>query len=300
MFVIIGATGNTGSAVAQKLLATGQKVRVVGRSEAKLQRFTSKGAEAFGGDVLDIPAMTRAFNGARGVYAIIPPNYSQDDFRGYQGRVSESLGKALQTAGVEYVVALSSIGTQLPEGAGPISGLHHFEQRLNQIPGLNVLHLRAGYFFENFFWQIGTIQRFGMLAGALRADLSIPMIATRDIGIRAAEALLRLDFRGHQTRELLGPADLTLADAAVVIGNAIGRPDLKYSQLPYEQVEQAMLQMGLARGAARSLNEMYAGFNEGRVQAQESRSPANTTPTTFETFVAEEFVPRFRGQVGGR
>ncbi len=300
MFVIIGATGNTGSAVAQKLSASGQKVRVVGRSEAKLQRFTGKGAEAFAGDVLDTPAMTRAFTGARGVYALIPPNYSQDDFRGYQQRVSEALAKALQAAGVEYVVALSSVGAQLPEGAGPISGLHHFEQQLNQVPGLNVLHLRAGYFFENFFWQIGTIQRFGMLAGSLRADLPIPMIATRDIGVRAAEALLRLDFRGHQTRELLGSADLTLTDAATIIGNAIGRADLKYSQLPYEQVEQAMLQMGLARGAARSLNEMYAAFNEGRVQALESRSPANSTPTQFETFVAEEFVPRFRGQVGGR
>ena len=162
------------------------------------------------------------------------------------------------------------------------------------------MHLRAGYFFENFFWQIGTIQRFGMLAGTMRADLSIPMIATRDIGARAAEALLRRDFRGHQTRELLGPADLTQAEAAAVIGNAIGRPDLKYSQLPHEQVEQAMLQMGLARGAARSLNEMYAAFNEGKIQVQESRSPANTTPSTFETFVAEEFVPRFRGQAGGR
>jgi uncharacterized protein YbjT (DUF2867 family) len=51
MYVVIGATGNTGKVVAEKLLEKGEKVRVVGRDAKRLERFTQKGAEAFVADV---------------------------------------------------------------------------------------------------------------------------------------------------------------------------------------------------------------------------------------------------------
>jgi uncharacterized protein YbjT (DUF2867 family) len=47
MYVILGATGHTGSVVADFLLSKGQKVRVIGRDAGRLQRFVDKGAEAF-------------------------------------------------------------------------------------------------------------------------------------------------------------------------------------------------------------------------------------------------------------
>src|SRR5205807_1012658 len=81
---------------------------------------------------------------------------------------------------------------------------------------------------------------FGIMAGPVRVDLPVPMIATRDIGAAAAEALVRLDFRGQQTQELLGTRDVTYTEAAKIIGTAIGKPDLTYTQLPDEQVIEAM------------------------------------------------------------
>jgi len=39
MYVILGATGNTGSIIANFLLSAGKKVRVVGRDSGRLQRF---------------------------------------------------------------------------------------------------------------------------------------------------------------------------------------------------------------------------------------------------------------------
>jgi uncharacterized protein YbjT (DUF2867 family) len=65
-----------------------------------------------------------------------------------------------------------------------------------------------------------------MMAGPIRADVPLAMIATRDIGAAAVEALLRLDFQGRQTQELLGPRDVTYTEAAKIIGTAIGKPDL--------------------------------------------------------------------------
>ena len=74
MYVITGATGNTGSVIAEKLLAEGKKVRVVGRDPKRLERFTEKGAESFAADATDGVALTKAFTGAKAVYAMIPPN----------------------------------------------------------------------------------------------------------------------------------------------------------------------------------------------------------------------------------
>jgi len=174
--------------------------------------------------------------------------------------------------------------------------LHNMEKRLAQIKGLHALHLRAGYFMENTLAQIGIIKSFGMMAGPVRADVPLPMIATRDIGVAAAEALLRLDFEGQKTQELLGPRDVTYTEAAKIIGTAIGKPSLAYMQLPDEQVIQAMTGMGISRNMAELICEMSAAMNSGYMKALEPRSAKNTTPTTFETFVQETFLPAFKGQ----
>jgi uncharacterized protein YbjT (DUF2867 family) len=72
------------------------------------------------------------------------------------------------------------------------------------------------------------------------------MIATGDIAAAAAKALLALDFGDKQTPELLGQRDLSYVEATTIIGKAIGKPDLKYVQLPDEQVRAAFLQMGMS------------------------------------------------------
>ncbi len=299
MIVIIGATGNTGSVAAAMLLAKGQKVRAVGRSADRLKKLAEQGAEIFTGDVLDTSAMTEAMRGAEAAYLMIPPDFTQEDYRSYQARVADALATAVEQAGVKHAVTLSSVGAHLPEGAGPISGLHHFEQRINRVKGLNLLHLRPGYFFENFLMQVGAIQTFGMMGGSMRGNLPVAMIATRDIGARAAEELAKLSFSGQTTRELLGPRDVSLDEAAAILGKAIGKPDLRYQQMPYEQVEALMTQLGLSRSSAQLINEMYRGFNEGRIAAQERRRSENTTPTTLETWAAEVFAPAFKGKAAG-
>jgi len=124
MHVILGASGNTGSIVADFLLSKGRKVRVVGRDAARLQRFVRKGAEAFMADVSDAAALTKAFNGARAAYLMLPPITSRED----QERESDAIAKAVTESGLRYAVHFSSYGAQVPEGTGPVTGLHSSEQ----------------------------------------------------------------------------------------------------------------------------------------------------------------------------
>jgi uncharacterized protein YbjT (DUF2867 family) len=294
MYVVTGATGNTGKVVAERLLPGGAKIRAIGRSPERLQPLAAKGAEPFVADVTDPAALIKAFTGAEAVYAMIPPNVGIPDVRGYQDQVVSAIAEALQKTGVKYVAALSSFGADKSDKTGPVLGLHNLEQKLNQIRGLNVLHLRAGYFMENTLGQVGIIQAFGMTAGPVRADLKLPLIATRDIGEAAAAALNKRDFSGHQTRELLGQRDLDYTEATTIIGKAIGKPDLRYTQLPDAQLRPALLQLGMSANFVDLLLEMSAALNSGHMRALEARTPQNTTPTSFETFVAEVFAPLYK------
>jgi uncharacterized protein YbjT (DUF2867 family) len=296
MYVVIGATGHTGNIVAEKLLAKREKVRAVGRDERRLERLEQKGAEAFVGDVTDASAMARAFAGAEAAYVMVPPNLSAPDVRGYQERVNQALGAGLENNGVRHAVVLSSIGADKTDRTGPVLGLHTLEQKLEAIPGLNVLFLRAGYFMENLLPQVGVIQSLGNMAGPVRPDLALPLIATRDIGAAAAEALARRDFQGKERRELLGARDVTYAQAAKVIGAAIAKTDLTYQQLSAAQLKPALTQMGMSPNMADLLLEMSEALNAGHMRPLEPRSAQNTTPTTIETWVAEVFVPAFRAK----
>jgi uncharacterized protein YbjT (DUF2867 family) len=282
--------------VAEKLLAKREKVRVVGRDERKLERFKQKGAEAFAGDVTDASAMARAFAGAEAAYVMVPPNLASPNVRGYQERVSDALAAALEKNGVRYAVALSSTGADKSDRTGPVLGLHALEQKLEAIAGLNVMLLRAGYFMENILPQVGVIDSLGSMAGPVRPDLALPMIATRDIGAFAAEALARHDFQGKQRRELLGARDISYAQVAKIVGAAIGKPDLTYQQAPAAQLKPALMQMGMSSNMADLLLEMSDALNSGHMRALEPRSAQNTTPTTVETFVAEVFVPAYRAK----
>jgi uncharacterized protein YbjT (DUF2867 family) len=299
MYVITGATGNTGSIIAERLLAAGEKVRVIGRSVEKLQPFVARGAEAFAGSVDDAEAMTRAFTGTRAVYAMIPPSMTSKDFRGDQDRTSDALAAAIEKARVTHAVTLSSVGADKPSKTGPVVGLYNLEQKLNRIASLNVLHLRAGYFMENLLPQIGVIRSMGMMAGPLKGDLAVSMIATRDIGEYAAGALEKLDFTGKETRELLGARDVSMKEAAAIVGAAIGKPGLSYTHAPAMMLKPAMVGMGISGNVVDLLLEMSDAMNSGYMAPLEKRGAENTTPTTLEWFAENVLAPAFLGKAAG-
>jgi uncharacterized protein YbjT (DUF2867 family) len=292
MYVILGASGNTGSIIANSLLSKGRKVRVIGRDAGRLQSFVRKGAEAFTANVSDAAALTKAFSGARAAYLMLPPITSRED----QERQSDAIAKAAKDSGLRFAVNLSSYGAHVPEGTGPVAGLHSSEQKLNAINGLNVLHLRAAYFMENNLEAIGMIHAMGVFGHALLPDLKLPMIATPDVGDYAANCLLDLDFSGKQTRELLGERDLSMAEVTAAIARGIGKPGLRYQQFPYDQVQQVLTQMGMPPKKAAVYIEMFRAINAGVLAAVESRSPENTTTTSFEEFVQDVFAPAYRAK----
>ncbi|HSE39987.1 MAG TPA: NmrA family NAD(P)-binding protein [Acidobacteriota bacterium] len=292
MYVIAGATGNTGSRIAEILLQRGKKVRAIGRSKSKLNALKQRGAEIAEGTLQDKNLLKKTFEGATAAYILIPPDPTVEKVMAYMDETGEALTAALKQTKVPNVVLLSSVGAELPSGTGPIAGLHKQEQRLNQLDS-NVLNLRPTFFMENFLMNIPMIREMGFLGSPAKPDLSMPMIATKDIGTYAAERLDRLDFQDKPVADLLGPRDYTHTEVARILGAAIGKPDLPYIQFPYDDAKKGMVQSGLSEEMADLYIEMYRAMNDGVIKFQK-RNRENTTLTTMEQFAAEVFAPAYK------
>lgn len=293
MYVIAGATGHIGSKIVAELLNQGKPVRMIARHEDRMKSFEEKGAERFLGTLEDSDFLTKAFNGATAVFALEPPNIHAEDARAYQNKVGEAIARAIKSAGVKNVVNLSSVGAHLEKGTGIIQGLHDQEERLNQIEGLNVIHLRAAYFMENLYSSMGMIKAMNVISWTLDPEKKFPMVATEDIARVAADHLLKLDFNGKQVEYILGPRDVSYNEAAKILGKEIGKPDLKYIQVPAEDVRKSLLQWGLSESSSDAMLEMIEGINQGRIYEDAKRTPETTTKTSIEQF-AKQFAEVYR------
>jgi uncharacterized protein YbjT (DUF2867 family) len=287
MITVMGATGHTGKKITEALLKAGEKVRALGRSESKLEELKSAGAEVLAGDATDAAFLAKAFRGAAAVYTLLPSDRRSPDYHATLKQEGEAIVKAIHESGVRYVVALSSLGADLSEGTGLIAGLHAQEERLKRLERTNVLLLRPVSFFENFYDTLDLIKHQGINGDSVAPDLAVPMVATRDIANVAAKALKARDWKGVVVRELLGPRDLTYAEATRILGERIGKPDLKYVQFSYADMARTLVQAGLSETFAGLYVEMTRAFNEGKVKPREGRKAENTTPTRFEDFAGE-------------
>ncbi len=285
MITVMGATGNTGREIATRLLAAGERVRVLGRSESKLAELA--GAEPMAGDVSDPDFLTKAFTGADAVYTLLPIDPTSPDPRGDVNRIGEAIAAAVRASGVRHVVALSSVGADVASGTGFIADLHVQEERFRALPGVNVLLLRPGSFMENFAVSFDLIRHEGINGDSVAPDARLPMIAVRDVAAAAAAALRSRDWTGVVVRELLGERDLSYAEATAILGAAIGRPDLPYVQFDEADLIAALTAAGCSAAFAELQVEMNRAFSDGSVAPAEGRNAGNTTQTSFEDVAAE-------------
>jgi uncharacterized protein YbjT (DUF2867 family) len=276
-------------------MGKGHTLRLVGRHKDSLQRFENQpGIELHVGSAMDDDFMAGVLNGCDVAFLMMPADYQSPNIKIYQDELGLAQIMAIKKSGINRILFLSSWGAHTEENTGIVAGVARQEERLNLLDNVHVMHLRPTSFMENQLGNIGVIKSMGINGSANRADLAIPMIATQDIAQVAAGKLEAADWTGKTIVPLMGPRDYTMPEATKIIGHAIGKPDLAYVQFTYEQATQGMIQHGISESVAHSLVELAKGLNEGVFDIE--RKPEYTTPTTFEAFVSEVFVPVFNGQ----
>lgn len=280
MYVVFGATGNTGKVVAETLLAKGQKVRVVARDAAKVAGLAQKGAEVVKGDVLDAASLAPALAGATGAYLLVPPDAASDDLVGRGRRIVDHYVAALQKSPVAHAVVLSSVAAQHEKGTGPIVITHYAEANLPKASGTKFTFVRAAYFMENILANAHPMKADGVLPVFGGGEgYPFPMIATRDIGEVSAEALLE-GAKEHSWIELSGPKEYSMNDAAAAAGKILGR-EVKTMVLPIDAMVPTLTQFGLSANVAGLYKEMTEGLGKGLV-AFEGKGKAVRGKVTLE------------------
>ena len=260
-YVVAGTSGHTGRVVAETLLESGTKVRVVVRDAAKGEAWKARGAEVAVASLDDAEAIAKALEGAKGAYLLVPPPMGVPDTLAAQARVVDAIARALERTPVPHVVFLSSVGAHLPDRTGPILGLARAEKRLRAVPGVAFTFLRAPYFMENLGASLGGLEH-GVFATFLDGSRAVPMAATVDIGRVAAKSLLG----GASTTEVLELHGLpvTPAEAAKTFGSLVGK-ELALEVGPTSVMASVLQGYGFTADLAGLYAEMTAGINEGRI-----------------------------------
>jgi uncharacterized protein YbjT (DUF2867 family) len=274
-YVVAGATGRVGSVVARELLALGATPRVFVRSESAAREWRGRGAEAAVGSLDDAAALSEALRGVTGFFTLLPENVPPDDFHGARRRMADAIGAAVKAADRPRVVMLSALAAVLPEGSGPAKDLHYCENVL-RATGAPVAVLRACYFQENVGAAVQTVLHAGVYPNFLgNADRAIPMIATRDVGRFAADALVTWPAL-NATVDLFGPT-YSIRHVAERLGAALGRPAQVVDVPPDEHVR-ALVAGGVPPAIAPILAEMFASVAAGRIAPASDRRLTGRTP----------------------
>jgi uncharacterized protein YbjT (DUF2867 family) len=290
--VVLGATGKVGTKISEILLKEGHKVKLIARTADELKKFSNIGAEVVPADITDAEAVANAFKNADSAYVMTPPNFTASNYREFQRKVGNAIVEAIQKSGIKYIVNLSSNGGHMHEGNGIIAGLAEQEVKLNQLKDVNVLHLRPAYFMDNALLNIRLIKEMGINGTSADPDHKIPMIATKDIAIVAANHLVNQDFTGKSVQPILGDRNYSFKEFTSILGNSIGKPDLQYIQIPVDQAKRAMIGQGISADVANDITAMETSLKNG-IMNYEIRTAENSSQTSAEIFAKEVFAPLY-------
>ncbi|MBS0422020.1 MAG: NmrA family NAD(P)-binding protein [Proteobacteria bacterium] len=253
MFVVMGATGHVGSAVAESLMSQGQTVTIVTRDAAHARDLQARGARVAVADIEDVDALRAAFRRGRRAFLINPPADVRGDTDAIELHTVSNILAALADSGLEKVVAQSTAGAMPGKGIGDSSVLWELEQGLSRQPVPAAIN-RAGFYMSNWDNQLEKIRKSGEVQTMYPRDFALPMVAPSDAGMLAAERLLS-SLEDVSIRYVEGPARYTSADVAEAFAVALNRP-VEVSVTDPSRFRDAYRELGFSAAAAEAYSRM--------------------------------------------
>ena len=286
--VITGSLGNISQPLTKELVQKGHSVTVISSNPEKSKDIEALGAAAAIGSVEDANFLTATFSGADAVYCMVPPNhFAEGDPIAYFRGIGNNYAQAIQQSGVKRVVHLSTYGTHLDQGSGLILGSHNVEKILNQLSGVAITHMRPTYFYYNVLAFVNRIKKTGTIAANYGAD-KVVMVSPGDIAAAVAEEIVT-PINGNKVRYVASD-EVTGIEIASILGEAIGRPDLKWVIITDEQMKSNYEAIGVPPQIITGLVEMFASLRSGKLAEDYHRNePAVMGKVKFKDY-AKEFA----------
>ncbi|GAB3882314.1 NmrA family NAD(P)-binding protein [Spirosoma agri] len=295
--VVTGSLGHIGQPLTAELVQKGHTVTVISSNPERREAIEALGATAAIGSLEDAGFLIATFAGADAVFAMVPPNYAMPDQVAYYRQIGTNYARAIRQSGVRRVVHLSSYGADLDKGTGFILGSHHVENTLNELPDVNLTHLRAAYFYYNLYSFVDMINQQGIMGAIYGGDDKLIMVAPSDIAAVAVEELETSGSSAARTRSTIRYVvsdDRTASEVARVLGEAIGKPDLTWVTVSESQTKDALTSSGMPASLVTNLVELGSSIHNGTLrEAYDLHQPVVTGKVKIEDF-AQDFAAVFK------
>jgi uncharacterized protein YbjT (DUF2867 family) len=294
--IVTGSIGNISKPLVQELVQKGHSVTVISSNPDKQSAIKALGATASIGSLEDTAFLTRTFSGADAVYTMVPPNNYFDhslDLIAYYKRLGHNYAEAIEKSGVKRVVHLSTIGAHLEKGSGILIGAHNVQNILNKLPNdVSITHMRPTSFYYNLYGYTEMIKHQGVIAANYGADDLIPWVSPIDIAAAVANEL-ETPSAGRKIR-YVGSEELTGNQVAAILGEAIGKPDLKWVLISDEETLNGLVNIGMSPTIAAGLVEMYAALHTGLLAESYYKNRPEVMGKVKMTDFAREFATAFK------
>lgn len=267
-YVVTGSLGHISKPITTALVNAGHEVTVITSKHDRTKDIQALGATAAVGSLEDVAFLKKAFAGAHAVYTMVPPPAGPvSNWKQHIAQIGKNYTEAIRENKIKYVVNLSSIGAHMKDGAGPVSGLYFVEQSLNTLADVNIKHLRPAFFYYNLMSMIPLAKNMGIIGNNFsKATREFVAVDPSDIAAVAVDELLTLKFTGH-TVDYIASDEMTTDEIAAALGQAVGKPDLKWVEFSDEQALQGALQAGLPEEIAKNYVEMGGALRSGEMTA---------------------------------
>lgn len=290
--VVTGSLGNISKPLAIELVQKGHSVTVISSNLVKQKEIEDLGAIPAIGFIEDVTFLTKTFKGAEVVYCMLPPFKFKEnpnlDARAEAFRLAQNYTKAIEQAGVKRVVHLSSIGAHLEFGNGLLAFHFMAEKVFKELPKDVVVttmrpvgfyynvydfveSIKGNGFLDSFVGKILTIKYYG-LKGFLQgkkglimsnygAKDKMPWVSPIDIAAAIADEITTVS--NYRKIRYVASEDLTCQEIATILGNAIGKPYLKWETISDKQMFSALKQFKMPDSLAQDITEMNASMRSG-------------------------------------
>jgi NAD(P)H dehydrogenase (quinone) len=216
MILVTGATGRTGRALVDELLAQRVPVRAIVRSkDARSAALESKGAETVIADMFDPDQLLAAMRGTARAYYL--PFYDP-----YMIQSATAFAVAAEEAKLEAVV---SLGQWLASPTHPSLATRQswlMDRVFAMMPGVAHVRVNPGYFADNYLQMIGNAAHLGVFPDITGDSKDAPP-SNEDIARVVAAVLLDPDKHAGKRYRPTGPELLSVGDMAEILSRVLGR-----------------------------------------------------------------------------
>jgi uncharacterized protein YbjT (DUF2867 family) len=292
MNIVLGASGQVGSAIVEYLVSRNEPVKAIIRNPDKakeLQKFQNLLIEI--ADAFDLPALEKAFKNGSSVLLLTPDKGDSDDILGDTKTTLNNYKKAIEGSQIKKLVGLSSVGAQYKTNSGSFKMSYLLE---HNFAGLNVqkIFVRPSYYYSNWMESISVIQEEGILPTFYPVDLKIPMLSPLDVATFIASVMTDT-IEDEPIFEVEGPESYSSRDIANVFGKALKR-NVVPQQIPREDWWKTIKEFGYTDDVTKNFVEMTQLVAEGKAKPQGIGTISVKVDTPFKTYLEEQLKKHYQ------